>query len=192
MPENYEETKERIYKINLTPSEVKKIAQAAGNLNMSVDEYIKDRILRDTDEDVYDTDLNPEKRSLITFLNSMESCYSYDSLMNAIDEVKAVATSIGEIVYELDNPEECDWQIYSSTDAETGKIIQAYKSLDEYLAEQKKILEDEKDNLKYAKQDLLAIQEDFNKYMGRKEYSWIEELALYKEWYRQNVSCYLK
>lgn len=192
MPENYEETKERIYKINLTPSEVKKIAQAAGNLNMSVDEYIKDRILRDTDEDVYDTDLNPEKRSLITFLNSMESCYSYDSLMNAINEVKAVATSIGEIVYELDNPEECDWHIYSSTDAETGKTIQAYKSLDEYLAKQEKILEDEKNNLKYAKMDLSAIQEDFKEYMGKKEYSWTEELALCKEWYRQNVSCHLR
>lgn len=195
--------KPRKYTLNLSDADIQRLAEKAGQYNMTTSELLENFIAdlvdgtysNGSDERMIANEwaercyfsLDHEK-NFITFLSE---CYVYsiEDFMNKIDRINELKNDIELTEKEIAQAgSEWDKIVHRKYDADGNFIeVPAYESVEEYISCKKVEIEDLKNDIAYEEEKLEEIRESFNEYMGNKSYVWEDEVKAFMEWYRKSI-----
>ena len=194
----------RVYQLNLSDEDVKRVAKVAGVYDMNVAELLENFIgdlvdgtyTNGSDERMYVRQwaercwfsYDPDK-SLVKYLcDGWE--YEFSDLWDALERIEDAQEDIRSIEKDIAEPGEKWKEIYHHRYNEDKKEswIPAYNSVEEYIASETEVLKSYEEDLEESLEALEDIKNSFKSYMEEKTYEWEEELKKAQEWYKENIA----
>lgn len=196
-----ETIKPRKYMLMLSDADVERLAEKAGQYNLTASELLENFIgdlvdgtyTNGSDERDYADQwlkrcwfYDVYKKSLTTFLCRV-LWYGANELTTILENIKYLEADIKIIQEEIEHPEK-NWkelQYDESVGERTYKPI--YHSLEEYIASLESDLDDYKEDLAYEEEKLEELKKEFADYMGNIPYTWEEQLEAFLKWREESV-----
>lgn len=197
-----ETVRKRMYEIRLSDADVERLAKKALSYNLSATELLENFIgdlvngtyTNGSDERMYADQWaercwfaldEPEKNMIHFFFGDNMFGREFSELEEIKERIEDGKVTIASFEEDIANPEKWDQLVH--WDVNKGEYVASYSSADEYINECNQAIEDEKQWLLGAEEELEGLKKDFADYMGDTAYDWDDQVEKCNKWYEENI-----
>lgn len=197
-----ETVRERKYEIRLSDADVERLAKKALSYNLSATELLENFIgdfvngthTNGSDERMYAEQWaercwfaldEPDKNMIHFFFGDNMFGREFSELEEIKESIEDEKRTIASLEEDIANPE--DWEQITHWDVNKGEYVDSYSSVDEYISDCIRAIENEKQWLLGAEKELEDLKKDFADYMGDAVYEWDDQVEKCNKWYEENI-----